>query len=149
MSKLVVYSVEDDYRVANKQKIELQTLDSNHFHFKDYPNSSYSPRIVMHKNYDNPRSNYIYYASKYYFIIDKNLLQNGMIEYVCEIDVLETSWDVIKEKSALISRQQNVFSPYFIDDQLPCLATKQVQVIRFDDFLTDYKYYVTVNGGVY
>ncbi len=149
MSALTIYSTEDDFRTANKRKTVLQELEKGDFHFKEYPNSSYSPKILMSKNFDSPRSNYIYYASKYYFITNKNLMQNGMIEYECDIDILETSWEILKNKSALIARQENVYSPYFIDELLPCLATKQVQTISFDPFVQDYKYYVTVNGGVY
>lgn len=53
--------------------------------------------------------NYLYLKdfNRYYFITDRNILYNGLIELYCRVDVLKTYKELVKASSAYVTKTTN------------------------------------------
>lgn len=96
------------------------------------------------------RFNYAYIADfgRYYFVNDIVEAPANQLEVSMHVDVLRTYASDIRSISTLILRQENVFSPYFVDEEA---------LVRTNRFRTKKNigsvggnsnvYYLTVNNG--
>lgn len=81
---------------------------------------------------DLTNCNYMYVPvfNRYYFVNNIRSIRNGLVEFSCHVDVLETYKDQIKANSAIIKRQENNWNLYLNDGtfkvyQNPIVITKE------------------------
>lgn len=81
---------------------------------------------------DLTNCNYMYIPqfNRYYFVNNIRSIRNGLVEFTCHVDVLETYKDQIKANSAIIKRQENNWNLYLNDGtfkvyQNPIIITKE------------------------
>lgn len=81
---------------------------------------------------DLTNCNYMYIPqfNRYYFVNNIRSIRNGLVEFTCHVDVLETYKDQIKANSAIIKRQENNWNLYLNDGafkvyQNPIVITKE------------------------
>lgn len=89
---------------------------------------------------------YIDVFQRYYFIVDRKSLVNGVMELTLESDPLESFKDEIKERSATITRNQNLKQGYLKDIGYNALAYEAVQYKSFPNALTDASYILVTVG---
>lgn len=70
---------------------------------------------------------YIPDLNRYYFIRKESMITGNRIEYELEVDVLKTYANEILGISAYIERQENVFHPFYIDNELPIRADRFIE----------------------
>ena len=85
---------------------------------------------------------------RYYFITDIVETTASQLEISMHVDVLNSYKDGIRSITTLILRQENVFSPYFVDEEMLVRTTrfrekKNIGVIGDNAAY----YYLTVNNG--
>lgn len=94
-----------------------------------------SPTIRISKSTisDPTTFNYMYLPDfkRYYYV--KNTIEciGGIMEIEGTVDVLMSHQTAIKNLYALVERQQNFYNLYLPDLQIPNLAYKRVQTIKF------------------
>ena len=120
--KIVLYSMTSDKRKIGKTKAKLFELENV---IIKNSTSTIEPTFVVskHKGQNIPsmyRVNYLYsYATKkYYFVSDIRWVTGSCLELICVEDVLESYKNDIRNITTLIERQENVYSPYIVDDEL-------------------------------
>ena len=91
---------------------------------------------------------YIREWGRYYFVNDIVEMPAEQIQVSLHVDVLNTYKDNIRSITTLIERQENIYSPYFVDEEMLVRTTrfrekKNIGVIGGN---TAY-YYLTVNNG--
>ncbi len=81
---------------------------------------------------DLTNCNYMYIPqfNRYYFVNNIRSIRNGLVEFTCHVDVLETYKDQIRANSAIIKRQENNWNLYLNDGtfkvyQNPIVITKE------------------------
>lgn len=148
--KIDICETDDGENVINKKLVTI--MEDVEVKLKTDSTNLDNPVFLMHSD-TIPRCDYIVGkdgAFKYrkFFIREKNLLPNSMVEFVCHVDVLDSFWNSFKKEKCLITRQENIFSPYFPDTEIPCEGDKQIETITVGAIGGDYKYYLTVAGGI-
>ena len=120
--KIVLYSMTSDKRKIGKTKAKLFELENV---IIKQSTSAIEPTFVVSKQKGKNlpsmyRVNYLYsYATKkYYFVSDIRWVTGRCLELICVEDVLETYKNNILSLTTLIERQENVYSPYIVDDEL-------------------------------
>ena len=120
--KIVLYSMTSAKRKIGKTKAKLFELDNV---IIKQSTSAIEPTFVVSKQKGKNlpsmyRVNYLYsYATKkYYFVSDIRWVTGSCLELICVEDVLETYKNNILALTTLIERQENVYSPYIVDDEL-------------------------------
>ena len=148
--KVILYKSRADNRQLDKSSklSKVKTLD---VHLKD-DTSIIEPTLVCNllSHAKLSVANYLYIPDfgRYYFINNIVEKTGRVFEIVCHVDVLHTYKGNIKQLTALILRQENIYHPYIEDDKL---------LVRNDRFFekrvigkvgngTD-NYYITVNNG--
>ena len=111
-----------------------------------------NPVVILKKMSDSHtrQFNYAYIKEwgRYYFVNDIVEMPADQIQVSMHVDVLNTYKNNIRGITALIERQENVYSPYFVDEEMLVRTTrfrekKNIGVIGGN---TAY-YYLTVNNG--
>ena len=77
------YNNLSNYNVVNKSLEKINTIS---FTFKENSNII-TPSLIL-KNYEEGNYCYIEDLKRYYYIKDIELLSNGLVRLICEIDVL-------------------------------------------------------------
>lgn len=123
--KIILYSMTSDKRKIGKTKARLFELDN--VVMKD-STSVVNPTFIFNRKKPQENEilpsyfscNYIYsYATKkYYFVNDIRMANASALEFVCTVDVLETYKNNILSLTTLIERQENLYSPYIVDNEL-------------------------------
>ena len=120
--KIVLYSMTSDKRKIGKTKAKLFELENV---IIKQSTSAIEPTFVVTKQKGKNipsmyRVNYLYsYATKkYYFVSDIRWVTGSCLELICVEDVLESYKNEIRNITTLIERQENVYSPYIVDDEL-------------------------------
>lgn len=110
-----------------------------------------SPTIQL--KYDDAllSANYCYIEEfgRYYFISDIKLGMGNILEISCNVDVLMSYADDIANISTIIDRQEYVYSPYFVDQQLLTRCDRTVVKKNIGSIPTNggYKIVLTVTNG--
>ena len=119
--KVYIYKNNSDKLKMNKSLNLLKTVEK--VHIKD--NTSII-RPVLELSKDNiedviSKANYLYISlfERYYFIDNIVFTPKRTAELHCSVDVLKTYYNSIKGKSFLIDRQEKIYSPMIVDNELP------------------------------
>lgn len=91
--------------------------------------STKRPRIVLNGNYSG--YNYMYFLGKYYFIYP-TVSSGGLTVIEAEkVDALTTYDRQIRDHTAVISRNANVYNRYLNDKSFKTYAYKQTRTLEF------------------
>lgn len=79
------------------------------------------------------KTNYIYVQDllRYYFVRDCVSVRNGLYEFTCHVDVLESWKAQILVQRAIISRQQERWNLYLNDGQFKVFQNPHIEVFPF------------------
>ena len=143
---LSLYQVSDDINVIGKT---IPTATSTHtITLKDgcsidRPVVSFSAQAaaIAPLNYA-----YIDTFGRYYWIVDRKSLINGVVELTLESDPLESFKTEIKARSATITRNENEKQGYLPDSGYNALAYDGVQYKSFPNAMTDSSYILVTVG---
>lgn len=80
---------------------------------------------------------YIDTFQRYYYIVDRNSLVNGVVELTLESDPLESFKAQILQRQATITRNQNEKNGYLKDANYSALAYEAIQYKHFPKALND------------
>lgn len=78
---------------------------------------------------------YIDTFGRYYYIVDRKSLVNGVVELTLESDPLESFRAQILQRQATITRNQNIANGYLKDANYAALAFEAVQYKQFPNAL--------------
>ena len=159
--KIVLYSMTSDKRKIGKTMARILELDNV---VMKEDTSVINPTFVFNRK--KPRENeilpkyfscnyiYSYGTKKYYFVNDIRMSNASALEFVCTEDVLETYKNKILSLTTLIERQENLYSPYILDNELK-ISTANVETgipRKLDKFSVgtlgnNFSYVITTVGG--
>lgn len=100
--------------------------------------------------------NYIYIVefARYYYVVGIESIRDDLWTIHCEIDVLMTYREKLKEQYAIVSRQENLYNLYLDDDRFMVNAQRMVvtkafpnRVIAGNADAGSLSYVFTVAGG--
>ena len=159
--KIILYSMTSDKRKIGKTKAQLFELDKV---VMKEDTSVINPTFVFNRK--NPQLNeilpnyfscnyiYSYGTEKYYFVNDIRMSNASALEFICTVDVLETYKNNILSLTTLIERQENIYSPYIVDNELKLTtANKTTGISRVLDKYSvgtlgnNISYVITTVGG--
>lgn len=89
---------------------------------------------------------YIDTFQRYYYIVDRKSLVNGVMELTLESDVLQSFMQSIKAAPATITRQQNSTQGYLNDSGYNALAYEKVMYRKFPNALDEFSYILMTVG---
>ena len=159
--KIVLYSMTSDKRKIGKTMARILELDNV---VMKEDTSVINPTFVFNRK--KPRENeilpkyfscnyiYSYGTKKYYFVNDIRMSNASALEFICTEDVLETYKNKILSLTTLIERQENLYSPYILDNELK-ISTANVETgipRKLDKFSVgtlgnNFSYVITTVGG--
>ena len=81
--------------------------------------------------------NYVYVEDleRYYYIRNWTM-ENGFVTLECEVDVLMSFKNAIKQQNVIVSRQENKFNMYLEDSKYNILSTNAIRTIAFPSGFT-------------
>ena len=129
--KLYLYNTKDDEIVLNKTLENEKVLDID---FKSNYNRLDTQIILNYKKGDfNPNSyNYVGMDNNFYFIVNKDFIDNENVIYYLHQDVYMTNSDTIKKRIyGVLDRSGNKFNRYINDENLVLANQKRVQTKAF------------------
>ena len=132
--KLYLYNTNDDEIVLNKTLENEKIIDIN---FKSSCNSLDTQIILNYKkgNFNPHEYNYIridFKYIKYFFITNKEFIDNENIVYSLHQDVYMTNQNTIKKRIyGVLDRSGNKFNRYINDENLVLANQKRVQTKVF------------------
>lgn len=129
--KLYLYSTEDDEIVLNKTLNDEKVLDID---FKSNYNRLDTQVILNYKtgNFNPNQYNYICMNTYYYFIVNKDFIDNENVVYYLHQDVYMTNKNTIKKRIyGVLDRSGNKFNRYINDENLVLANQKRVQTKKF------------------
>lgn len=122
----------DDIRVCAKTVIPVTTINATPTEKVNILN----PSFIVEYNSNLLNANYCYISelNRYYYITSHNLERGNRLIFNCEVDVLKTYYEQIKNCNATVIRSESEGKPTGIPDkQLPINPNKQeVLSILFD-----------------
>lgn len=145
---LHVLNTKSDKRYLNKTTKEITTKDCR---LKE-GTSIINPVVQIKKMTDKHvrMFNYAYIEEfqRYYFVENIVELPANILEVTMHVDVLQTYVSDINGITTLILRQENIYNPYFVDEELLVRCTrfrtkKNIGTVGNDGV----NYYLTVNNG--
>lgn len=96
---------------------------------KKYDTTITAP-VLTTKEFDGwQEANYCYIEdfNRFYALEPITSTLGGLLEIPCHVDVLETYKDYVKSIRTFVERQENVYSPYITDEELPVRVTRTQQ----------------------
>ena len=129
--KLYLYNTKDDEIVLNKTLENEKVLDID---FKSNYNRLDTQIILNYKKGDfNPNEyNYVSMDNKFYFIVNKDFIDNENVIYYLHQDVYMSNSDTIKKRIyGVLDRSGNKFNRYINDENLVLANQKRVQTKMF------------------
>ena len=142
---ITVYKISDDRRVVNKTLgTAVAILTAVFKNDADILN----PVLEVAYNASVLTANYLYIDTlhRYYYI--KNIkLDRQRLFLECEVDVLKSYYNEIKNLSCVVSRQENNFNTYLNDGVWRNLQPKEVITLPFtQSFYRPCNFVMTVGG---
>lgn len=94
--------------------------------------------------------NYLYIPEfeRFYFVNEATVVQQGLWELSCHVDVLESFKDGIKAQTAIIARQENLYNLYQHDSMFKVYSAPILDEIAFNADFSHWKYFITTAGCV-
>lgn len=129
--KLYLYNSEDDEIVLNKTLENEKVIDID---FKASYNRLDTQIILNYKKDDfNPNSyNYIGMDSNFYFIVNKEFIDNENVVYYLHQDVYMTNRGTVMNRIyGVLDRSGSKFNRYINDENLVLANQKRVQTKKF------------------
>lgn len=161
MSRLVLYMNKSDKRQLNKVFTEVTTLRD--VLLKENTDILNPTILISRGRLDNEnyiqgflKCNYAYLSTtnRYYFIDNIELRVGGIIAFKLKVDVLQSYASYIQNVTGIVSRNEFVYSPYYIDDKI---ALRSGRIIERHDIVNSFFsnslssdsncIALTVNGG--
>lgn len=123
------YNNKSDKRYLNKtieakySNIPIEVLE---------PSSIIRPSLRVSSGLVGQSVNYIYVneLERYYYIKDW-IMENGHIRLECEVDVLMSFKDAIKQQNVILARQEKNYNLYQVDNKMKLLNAPATRVIEF------------------
>lgn len=146
--KLQMLTTSADKRALSKSVSEIDTISCK----LKQGTSIIDPIVIIGKisAKNIRRFNYAYIADfgRFYFVNDIVEAPANQLEVSMHVDVLRTYASDIRGISTLILRQENVFSPYFVDEEA-LVRTNRFRTKKNIGSVGDNSnvYYLTVNNG--
>ena len=146
--KLTLMKTSADKRDLSKSTTTIKTVNCK---IKE-GTSIINPIVIINKMSTSHirQCNYAHISDfgRYYFVTDIVETTANQLEISMHVDVLNSYKDDIRSITTLILRQENVFSPYFVDEEMLVRTTrfrekKNIGVIGDNAAY----YYLTVNNG--
>lgn len=124
------YNNKSDKRYLNKtieakySNIPIEVLE---------PSSVVRPRLRVSSGLIGQNVNYLYVneLERYYYIKDW-IMENGHILLECEVDVLMSFKDSIKNQNVIVSRQETLYNTYQNDERFKLYNYPATKTIRID-----------------
>ena len=88
--------------------------------------------------------------NRYYFLSESPCMKGGRIEYILHVDVLKTYGDSLMAQTALIDRQEYIFSPWIDDPLLKTRSNRIRDIVKIGSLgspSAGSNYALTVVGG--
>lgn len=82
--------------------------------------------------------------NRYYFITDRTMVTDKIVELSLTVDVLKTYADQIMAQDCLIDRSEYYGSPYVVDNERPVYNFPMTVTKLFPGSLDDFHFYLTV-----
>ena len=82
-----------------------------------------------------------------YFINDIKSVNNDIVEISCHVDVLSTYKSQIRQNTAIVRKQQNMWNLYLNDGSLKVYQNPDVQTISFPSGFNTMEFVMAVAGG--
>lgn len=89
---------------------------------------------------------YIDTFQRYYWIVDRKSLHNGIMELTLESDLLESFKAQLLQRHATINRNENIAQAYLNDAQYQAMAYQAIATKRFSGELNDFSYILMTVG---
>lgn len=108
------------------------------------------PVIVIECELSNlVRCNYMYIEkfNRYYFVNNIRSIRDGLVEFTCHVDVLETYQDQIKLNSAIVKRQENDWNLYLNDGTFKVYQNPMVLTKEFPSGFNGFEFVLAVAGS--
>ena len=135
---VTLYQCNDDKRKINKS---LKTYNSFTCKFMNDSNII-NPILLVSRNLINDYVNcnyaYIDTLQRYYFINDMSLKSDGFTELRLTEDVLMSFRNDINNLQCIIIRQENVYDPYIIDNELITRSNRFFEALAFPNKIFNY-----------
>ena len=129
--KLYLYNTQDDEIVLNKTLENEKVLDID---FKSNYNRIDTQIILNYKkgDFDPNKYNYVSMDNNFYFIVNKDFIDNENVIYYLHQDVYMTNQNTIKKRIyGVLDRSGSNFNRYINDSELCIVSQKRVQTKVF------------------
>ena len=146
MATIILYTLTSDRKCAKKSITQIRQVNCN----LKMPTDIINPTFILTQS-DYSRTNYIYWVEeqRYYFVNNPTYIEGGLVEIPCHVDVLSSWWKYLSNIQTLVERQENVWSPYIIDTELPTRTERKIsyKVVGSIGRPTEAYIALTVSGG--
>ena len=129
--KLYLYNTKDDEIVLNKTLENEKVLDID---FKSNYNRIDTQIILNYKkgDFEPNKYNYVNMDNNFYFIVNKDFIDNENVIYYLHQDVYMTNSNTIKRRIyGVLDRSGTKFNRYINDENLVLANQKRVQTKKF------------------
>lgn len=101
------------------------------------PSNIIRPTLKVSSGLIGQSVNYLYISDleRYYYIRNWTM-ENGYVRLECEVDVLMSFKNAIKQQNVIVARQENKFNMYLEDSKYNILSTDAVRTIAFPSGFT-------------
>lgn len=82
-----------------------------------------------------------------YFVLNIRSIYNGLVEFTCHVDVLESFKSEIRDNKCIIKRQQNKWNLYLNDGSLKVYQNPNVITKAFPSGFTAHEFVLAVAGS--
>lgn len=112
------------------------------------PSSVIRPSLRVSSGLIGQNVNYIYVneLERYYYIKDW-IMENGYIRLECEVDVLMSFKDEIKQQNVIIKRQEKEYNLYQIDEKMHLYNTPCYRALTFPNGFSNTGHFVLCVAG--
>ena len=145
MLEISFYNMKSEKNKIGKTKDLVSTLQGT---LKE-ETSLIDPSIVI-EAVSVPVSNYMYIPEfgRYYFITNIESVRNNLWRIDAHVDVLDSYQNAIKENSALIERQENLYNMYLYDPEFLVQKDTVTFTVELNNFKTfDTQTYVVITSS--
>ena len=129
--EIKLFTNNSDNRVVNKKLTNETTLRGELKDILPLTDLSFTFDFSTISNYDV--LNYALINGIYYFVADKNIINNNFIELKLHIDVLMSYKSKFLNLECVVKRNEEKFNTYFHDNELSQLSYKPIQTKLFSN----------------
>ena len=141
-----LYTTTSDNNVVDKALSLVSTVTGE----VKAPCTIENPNFLLSYSSGIAQCNYLYSEDfgRYYFIKERELLTGGRILLKCEVDILSTFKNSIRQINAIIKRQEHSFNAYMVDNEYICDNKSVIETKKFSgSFDTNLNLYLTIRGN--